>query len=86
MNELTNHLQIINYVMISREQSLLEHINSFHEVLTTPAQVKNGHFVAPWEPGYSVEYKREAIQKYEFPKGEFWNSLEGLKIQNGPKR
>jgi len=86
LNELTNHLQIINYVMISGEKSLLEHINSFSEVLTTPVKVKNGHFVAPHEPGYSVEYKQDAIKKYEFPNGEFWKSVEGLKIQNGPKR
>ncbi|KKA22993.1 hypothetical protein T310_2970 [Rasamsonia emersonii CBS 393.64] len=86
LNEYTQHLALIDYLCVSGNKSLLEHINSFHEVITHPVQVKDGYFVTPWEAGYSVEYKASAIEEYEYPNGRFWNSPEGLKIRNGEKR
>ncbi|KAJ5387220.1 hypothetical protein N7509_009761 [Penicillium cosmopolitanum] len=85
LNEYTQHLALLNYICISGEKSLLEHINSFSEVLKYPVQTKNGFFVTPWEAGYSVEYKPEAIVTYEYPNGSFWQSEQGLAIRNGPK-
>lgn len=85
MNEYTQHLALINYLCVSGEKSLLEHINSFREVLTNPVKTMDGYFVTPYEAGYSVEYKPEAIEKYTFPTGSFWTSKEGLAIINGPK-
>lgn len=70
---------------MSGKKSLLEHINSFHEVLLHPVQTKDGHFVTPWEAGYSVEYKAEAVTKYEYPTGSFWTSEQGLAIREGPR-
>lgn len=75
----------MNYVSVAREKSLLEHINSFSEVLLNPVQTKDGYFVTPWEAGYSVEYKPEAIAKYEYPSGTFWTGEQGMAIRNGPK-
>ncbi|GJN74680.1 mandelate racemase/muconate lactonizing enzyme family protein [Purpureocillium lilacinum] len=85
LNEYTQHLALINYLCVSGEKSLLEHINSFSQVLTQPSQTKDGHFVTPYEAGYSVEYTPEAIAQYSFPDGSFWNSDEGLAIRNGPE-
>ncbi|KAJ5814849.1 hypothetical protein N7474_006626 [Penicillium riverlandense] len=85
LNEYTQHLALINYLCVSGEKSLLEHINSFREVLTQPVQTKDGHFVTPYEAGYSVEYKPEAIAQYEYPSGTFWTSEQGQAIINGPK-
>lgn len=70
---------------MSGERSLLEHINSFSEVLVHPVQTANGHFVTPWEAGYSVQYKLEAIGQYEFPTGTFWSGDVGMQIRLGPK-
>ncbi|UKZ81435.1 L-galactonate dehydratase [Trichoderma virens FT-333] len=85
LNEYTQHLALINYLCVSGEKSLLEHISSFREVLTNPCQTKDGHFVTPHDPGYSVEYKQEAIEKYTYPSGSFWRSEQGLAIINEPK-
>lgn len=85
LNEYTQHLALLNYICVSGEKSLLEHINSFSEVLKHPVQTKDGYFVTPWEAGYSVEYKPEAIAAYEYPSGSFWTSEKGLAIINGPK-
>jgi L-galactonate dehydratase len=76
---------LINYLCVAGEKSLLEHINSFSEAITNPVQVHDGHFVTPWESGYSVEYRPEAISRYEYPTGEFWTSQQGLDIRRSPR-
>ncbi|KAJ4303309.1 L-galactonate dehydratase [Kalmusia sp. IMI 367209] len=85
LNEYTQHLALLNYICVSGQKSLLEHINSFHEVFRNPVQTRDGHFFTPWEVGYSVEYIPDAILKYQFPNGSFWKNEQGLKIKNGPK-
>ncbi|KFZ04034.1 hypothetical protein V502_10463 [Pseudogymnoascus sp. VKM F-4520 (FW-2644)] len=85
LNEYTQHLAIINYLCVSGDKSLLEHISTFREVITEPLEVRNGHFVTPWEAGYSVKFKDEAISKYEFPNGDFWKSKSGLEIREYPE-
>lgn len=85
LNEYTQHLALINYLCVAGEKSLLEHINSFREVLTNPCQTKDGHFVTPNEPGYSVEYTPDAIEMYTYPSGSFWKSEQGQAIINEPK-
>jgi L-galactonate dehydratase len=78
-------LAIIDYVCVSGKKSMLEHINSFNEVIEYPVQVKDSYFVTPWEAGYSVKYKEEAISRYSFPEGLFWKSEQGLQIRNGTR-
>ncbi|TQS32249.1 hypothetical protein Golomagni_07442, partial [Golovinomyces magnicellulatus] len=85
LNEYTQHLALINFICVSGEKSLLEHINSFREVLVHQVGTKDGHFVTPWESGYSVEYRTGVIEKYEYPKGSFWMSEQGLAIKSMPK-
>jgi L-galactonate dehydratase len=85
LNEYTQHLALEDYLCVSGEKSLLEHINSFSEVLRHPVKVHDGYFATPHEAGYSVEYKSEAILKYLYPTGTFWMSDQGLAIRNGPR-
>ena len=81
LNEYTQHLSLVDYICVSGRRSLLEHINTFSQVLTKPLKVVNGYFVTPWEAGYSVEFKEEALVGYEFPSGMFWASDQGVKIR-----
>lgn len=85
LNEYTQHLALLNYLFVSGRRAFLEHINSFNEVLTHLVQTKDGFFVTPWEPGYSVEYKPEAIEKYEIPNASFWTGEQGMAIRAGPR-
>jgi L-galactonate dehydratase len=85
LNEYTQHLALINYLCVAGEKSLLEHINSFREVLTHPVSIAEGHFVTPLESGYSVEYKPEAVEMYRYPGGSFWQGEKGQAIIKGAK-
>jgi L-fuconate dehydratase len=34
--------------------------------------MKNGRYVPPLDPGYSIEMKKESLDYYEFPNGKAW--------------
>jgi L-galactonate dehydratase len=68
---------------------VLEYVDHLHEHFFHPSVVKDGHYVTPTEPGYSVEMKPESLDRFEFPGREgvsWWRTdaakpiLEGVKI------
>jgi len=65
--EYTQHVSTIDYVCVSGKKSLLESVDSLHEHFLHPSKVKDGYYVTPMEPGYSVEMKGESIKQFEFP-------------------
>lgn len=79
--EYTQHLSTIDYVCVSGQKSLLEYVDHLHEHFRHPSVVKDGHFVTPTAPGYSVEVKPSAWD-YEYPNGAWWTSPEADGIAN----
>ncbi len=45
-----------------------------HEHFVDPVTMKNGRYMPPEKPGYSVEMKPESLEVYEFPAGGVWAS------------
>lgn len=80
LTELTSHLSIIDYVAVSGKRSMLEFADSHRENLRHPSQIKDAYYVTPMDPGYSIGYTDEALEKYTYPTGSFWRSEVGLKI------
>ena len=78
----TQHLSIIDYLCVSGQKSLLEHISTYNHVLTLPLDVKDGHFVTSWQPGYNVEFRQDALIEFVFPTGTFWQSELGKQIRD----
>ena len=87
--EYTQHLSTIDYVVVSGKKSVLEYVDHLHEHFFHPSIVKDGHYLTPTEPGYSVEMKPESLDRFEFPGREgvsWWRTdaakpiLEGVKI------
>ncbi|KAK9463939.1 enolase C-terminal domain-like protein [Lipomyces oligophaga] len=72
--EYTQHLSTIDYICVSGKRSLLEYIDTLHDQFKTPTQIKDGFFVTPTVPGYSVEMKPSTWNVYEYPSGSFWTS------------
>lgn len=79
--EYTQHLSTIDYICVSGKKSLLEYVDHLHEHFHNPSVVKEGHFVTPTAPGYSVEVKSSAWD-YEYPNGSWWKSPEADGIAN----
>jgi L-fuconate dehydratase len=74
--EYVQHLSIFDYVCVSAslEDRILEYVDHLHEHFVDPVTMKNGHYMPPERPGYSIEMKPESLDKHEFPNGEVWAS------------
>jgi L-fuconate dehydratase len=51
---------------------MLEYIDHLHEHFIDPVRVKNGRYLAPSAPGYSIGIKPESRKRFSFPGGEEW--------------
>jgi L-galactonate dehydratase len=85
--EYTQHLSTIDYICVSGKKSVLEYVDHLHEHFYHPSEVRDGHYVTPMQPGYSVEMREESMRRYEFPGGEgsWWRGEEARGILEGEK-
>ncbi|KAJ2906460.1 hypothetical protein MKZ38_001441 [Zalerion maritima] len=86
--EYTQHLSTIDYVVVSGKLSVLEFVDHLHEHFLHPSLIKDGYYVTPSEPGYSVEMKKESMGEFEYPGAEgksWWKSAEAKGILEGEK-
>jgi L-fuconate dehydratase len=72
--EYVQHLAMFDYVAVSGslENRFIEWVDHLHEHFRDPAVVRDGRYVAPTTPGYSVEMLPESLVRYEFPHGDAW--------------
>lgn len=74
--EYVQHLSMIDFVCISGslEDRVIEYADHLHEHFLTPVCLKNGHYMPPAAPGYSITMKPESLDEYEYPNGKTWVS------------
>ena len=72
--EYVQHLSIIDYVAVSgtTEKRMAEYAGQLHEHFVDPCVIKNGGYVVPNAPGYSITMRPESLAEYEYPKGSYW--------------
>ena len=86
--EYTQHLSTIDYVVVSGVKSVLEYVDHLHEHFVHPSSVREGYYVTPMEPGYSVQMKGESMDRFAFPGEEgksWWRGEEARVILEGPR-
>ncbi|MBI1259472.1 MAG: fuconate dehydratase [Chloroflexi bacterium] len=74
--EYVQHLQIFDYICVSAslEKRIVEYVDHLHEHFLDPVVVRNGHYIPPQMPGYSIQMKPESLVQYEFPNGPVWRA------------
>jgi L-fuconate dehydratase len=74
--EYVQHLSIFDYVCISAtlEDRLTEYADHLHEHFVDPLITKNGRYMPPKAPGYSITMKPESIEAHRYPDGPIWAS------------
>jgi L-fuconate dehydratase len=74
--EYVQHLSMIDYICISGslESRIIEYVDHLHEHFIDPVIIKNGNYMPPLAPGYSIQMKEASIEDYSFPNGEAWKS------------
>jgi L-fuconate dehydratase len=72
--EYVQHLAMFDYVAVSAslEHRMVEWVDHLHEHFADPAVVRDGRYVAPTAPGYSIEMLPDSLARYEFPYGLAW--------------
>jgi L-fuconate dehydratase len=72
--EYVQHLSIFDYIAVSGslENRRVEFVDHLHEHFVYPVEIRNGNYLAPLAPGYSIEMKPESIKQYKFPDGAEW--------------
>jgi len=72
--EYVQHLSLFDYIAVSAslDNRITEYVDHLHEHFVYPVLMKNGRYMPPLDPGYSIEMKEESLDYYEFPSGEAW--------------
>jgi L-fuconate dehydratase len=72
--EYVQHLAMIDYVCISAslDNRVLEFVDHLHEHFVDPVIVRDGHYLPPRLPGYSITMKPASLDNFEFGKGAAW--------------
>ena len=66
--EYVQHMSMIDYVAISgkKDDRRIEFVDHLHEHFVDPCTVENGVYLAPTNPGFSIEIKTESLKQFEF--------------------
>jgi len=74
--EYVQHLSMIDYIAISgtKEDRIIEYVDHLHEHFFDPVVVKNGAYMLPSLPGYSITMKPASLDTYLFPNGTYWKA------------
>jgi L-fuconate dehydratase len=72
--EYVQHLSIFDYLCVSAslEDRIVEYVDHLHEHFEDPVTIRNGRYLPPSMPGYSITMKPESLRTYTYPNGMAW--------------
>jgi len=72
--EYVQHLAMIDYVCVSAslDHRVLEYVDHLHEHFVEPVVIREGRYMPPGGPGYSITMKSASLARFEFPGGAAW--------------
>ncbi|WP_190811465.1 L-fuconate dehydratase [Flagellimonas sp. S3867] len=72
--EYVQHLSMFDYIAVtgSMENRIIEYVDHLHEHFYDPVVIKNGAYMPPTMPGYSIAIKDNSLEQYKFPDGVIW--------------
>ncbi|MGN7515837.1 MAG: L-fuconate dehydratase [Allomuricauda sp.] len=75
--EYVQHLSMIDYIAISgtMEDRVIEYVDHLHEHFHDPVTIKNGAYMPPKLPGYSITMKGKSLEEHTYPNGEIWQTI-----------
>lgn len=74
--EYVQHLSMFDYLCVSAslEDRVIEYVDHLHEHFLDPVRIRNGHYLVPEKPGYSIQIYEESLARFAYPGGEAWIS------------
>ena len=74
--EYVQHLSLFDYIAVSAslDNRVVEYVDHLHEHFVDPVTIRNGRYLPPAAPGYSIAMHPESIAAYTYPTGAAWQS------------
>ena len=74
--EYVQHLSAFDFLSVSAslENRVIEFVDHLHEHFVDPVRIRNGRYLLPEQPGYSIEIRKESLTRFAFPDGEAWST------------
>jgi len=54
------------------DTQVVEYIDFLQEAVSTPVEMKDGHYATPTAPGWGLEFHEEFLTDHTFPTGKVW--------------
>ena len=72
--EYVQHLSMFDYIAVSgtMDGRVIEYVDHLHEHFEDPVVIRNGRYIPPMRPGYSITMREASRQAHRFPDGEAW--------------
>jgi L-fuconate dehydratase len=72
--EYVQHISIYDYIAVSGslENRVLEYVDHLHQHFVDPVIMRDGHYMPPQAPGYSITMKEGSLDEHSFPDGPKW--------------
>jgi L-fuconate dehydratase len=73
--EYVQHLSAFDYICVSQtmENRVIEFVDHLHEHFVDPVRIRNGRYLLPTLPGYSIEVREGSLARFEYPMGAAWS-------------
>ncbi|MEZ5723749.1 MAG: L-fuconate dehydratase [Paracoccaceae bacterium] len=67
--EYVQHLSMLDYIAVSgtRKGRVIEYVDHLHEHFCDPCEVRGGAYMAPSQPGFSIQIKTETLARFSHP-------------------
>ena len=68
--EYVQHIAMIDYLVISceKDSKRIEYVDHLHEHFISPCKINDGKYMAPLEPGFSIEIKPKTLTNFLYHK------------------
>jgi L-fuconate dehydratase len=78
--EYVQNISLFDYIAASGslQNRVLEYVDHLHEHFLEPVVIRNGRYMPPRKPGYSIEMKSDTLESYQFPNGQIWTDLKTI--------
>ena len=75
--EYVQHLSLFDFIYVSGslEDHVLEYVDHLHEHFLDPVVIRDGSYLPPSAPGYSITMRPASLDEFEFPMGQAWRDL-----------
>ena len=72
--EYVQHLSIFDYICVSAslEDRIVEYVDHLHEHFLDPVVIRDGRYIPPTAPGYSITMRPKSLARHSFPSGAIW--------------